>query len=170
MLKEEKRNLLRQVDELSKTNLCNESALHRHRSQSFSEQRGSQRNPKNAVTPTRDMGTMCGVMTRDVGVSHQQVRRRLPFHADLSALQICFVHVSTARETRVSLENRHRTDIGEPWKNLHIQAHRSHLIAPTKTLCLYIYILYRDGGKVLLGFEKLFPTGELKKHSFYSNF
>ncbi|XP_017759766.1 PREDICTED: uncharacterized protein LOC108550534 isoform X2 [Eufriesea mexicana] len=76
VLKEEKRNLLRQVDELSKTSQCNESVLHRHRSQSFSEQRGSQRNPRNAATPTRDMGTMCGVMTRDVGVSHQQVRTR----------------------------------------------------------------------------------------------
>ncbi|XP_076641442.1 KN motif and ankyrin repeat domain-containing protein 2 kank isoform X2 [Halictus rubicundus] len=78
VLKEEKRNLLRQVDELSKTNSRND-ALHRHRSQSFSEQRVSQRNLKNAATvptPTRDMGTMCGVMTRDVGVSHQQVRTR----------------------------------------------------------------------------------------------
>ncbi|XP_031834573.1 KN motif and ankyrin repeat domain-containing protein 2 kank isoform X2 [Nomia melanderi] len=78
VLKEEKRNLLRQVDELSKTNARNDTALHRHRSQSFSEQRVSQRNLKNAMvpTPTRDMGTMCGVMTRDVGVSHQQVRTR----------------------------------------------------------------------------------------------
>lgn len=84
VLKEEKRNLLRQVDELSKASQWNESGLHRYRSQSFSEQRGSQRNLRNAATPTRDMGTMCGAMTRDVGVSHQQVRRRLPFHADLS--------------------------------------------------------------------------------------
>lgn len=84
VLKEEKRNLLRQVDELSKASQWNESGLHRYRSQSFSEQRGSQRNLRNAGTPTRDMGTMCGAMTRDVGVSHQQVRRRLPFHADLS--------------------------------------------------------------------------------------
>lgn len=83
VLKEEKRNLLRQVDELSKASEWNESGLHRYRSQSFSEQRGSQRNLRNAATtPTRDMGTMCGAMTRDVGVSHQQVRRRrLPFHA-----------------------------------------------------------------------------------------
>ncbi|XP_076375953.1 KN motif and ankyrin repeat domain-containing protein 2 kank isoform X1 [Megalopta genalis] len=77
VLKEEKRSLLRQVDELSKTNSRNDT-LHRYRSQSFSEQRVSQRNLKNATvpTPTRDMGTMCGVMTRDVGVSHQQVRTR----------------------------------------------------------------------------------------------
>ncbi|XP_076277199.1 KN motif and ankyrin repeat domain-containing protein 2 kank isoform X2 [Lasioglossum baleicum] len=77
VLKEEKRNLLRQVDELSKTNSRNDT-LHRHRSQSFSEQWVSQRNLKNATVPTqtRDMGTMCGVMTRDVGVSHQQVRTR----------------------------------------------------------------------------------------------
>ncbi|XP_029056574.2 KN motif and ankyrin repeat domain-containing protein 3 isoform X1 [Osmia bicornis bicornis] len=72
VLKEEKRNLLRRVDEL---NSCNET-LHRHRSQSFSEQRASMRNLKNAAAPTRDAGTMCGVMTRDVGVSHQQVRTR----------------------------------------------------------------------------------------------
>ncbi|CAD1471482.1 unnamed protein product, partial [Heterotrigona itama] len=78
VLKEEKRNLLRRVDELNRTRQCNESVLHRHRSQSFSEQRGgSQRNLRNAAaTPTRDMGTMCGAMTRDVGVSHQQVRTR----------------------------------------------------------------------------------------------
>ncbi|XP_054000411.1 KN motif and ankyrin repeat domain-containing protein 2 isoform X1 [Hylaeus anthracinus] len=75
VLKEEKRNLLRQVDELSKTN-SSDDTLHRYRSQSFSEQRASQRNLKNAATPTRDMGTMCGVMTRDVGVSQQQVRTR----------------------------------------------------------------------------------------------
>ncbi|XP_076177002.1 KN motif and ankyrin repeat domain-containing protein 2 kank isoform X2 [Ptiloglossa arizonensis] len=79
VLKEEKRSLLRQVDELSKTN-SREDALHRYRSQSFSEQRASLRYLKNAMvtapTPTRDMGTMCGVMTRDVGVSHQQVRTR----------------------------------------------------------------------------------------------
>ncbi|XP_003487679.1 KN motif and ankyrin repeat domain-containing protein 2 isoform X1 [Bombus impatiens] len=76
VLKEEKRNLLRQVDELSKTRQYDDSVLHRHRSQSFSEQRDSQRNLRNTATPTRDMGTMCGVMTRDVGVSHQQVRTR----------------------------------------------------------------------------------------------
>ncbi|KZC04311.1 KN motif and ankyrin repeat domain-containing protein 1, partial [Dufourea novaeangliae] len=80
VLKEEKRNLLRQVDELSKTGACN-NTLHRHRSQSFSEQRATLRNLKNAAAttttvPTRDTGTMCGVMTRDVGVSHQQVRTR----------------------------------------------------------------------------------------------
>ncbi|XP_076675793.1 KN motif and ankyrin repeat domain-containing protein 2 kank isoform X1 [Andrena cerasifolii] len=76
VLKEEKRNLLRQVDELGKMNCCND-ILHRHRSQSFSEQRMNLRNLKSVpATPTRDMGTMCGVMTRDVGVSHQQVRTR----------------------------------------------------------------------------------------------
>lgn len=77
VLKEEKRNLLRRVDELSKTNSRND-ILHRHRSQSFSEQRATAlRNLKNTGTIyTRDMGTMCGVMTRDIGVSHQQVRTR----------------------------------------------------------------------------------------------
>ncbi|XP_014471434.1 PREDICTED: KN motif and ankyrin repeat domain-containing protein 1 isoform X2 [Dinoponera quadriceps] len=77
VLKEEKRNLLRQVDELSKTNSCN-NILHRHRSQSFSEQRAALQNLKNSgVSPsTRNTGTMCSVMTRDVGVSHQQVRTR----------------------------------------------------------------------------------------------
>lgn len=75
VLKEEKRNLLRQVDELSKTNFCNNDTLHRHRSQSFSEQRATAlRNLKNTgIVSTRDIGTMCGVMTRDIGVSHQQV-------------------------------------------------------------------------------------------------
>ncbi|XP_072766423.1 uncharacterized protein [Anoplolepis gracilipes] len=77
VLKEEKRNLLRQVDELSKTNSRND-ILHRHRSQSFSEQHATAlRNLKNTGTiHTRDMGTMCGVMMRDIGVSHQQVRTR----------------------------------------------------------------------------------------------
>ncbi|XP_011348194.1 KN motif and ankyrin repeat domain-containing protein 1 isoform X2 [Ooceraea biroi] len=77
VLKEEKRNLLRQVDELNKTNSHNDT-LHRHRSQSFSEPWvGTLQNSKCPnVTNTRDMGTMCGVMTRDVGVSHQQVRTR----------------------------------------------------------------------------------------------
>jgi len=74
VLKEEKRNLLRQVDELSKTNSCNDT-LHRHRSQSFSEQcTTTLRNLKNSGgISTRDMGTMCGVITRDVGVSYQPV-------------------------------------------------------------------------------------------------
>ncbi|XP_076236635.1 KN motif and ankyrin repeat domain-containing protein 2 kank isoform X2 [Calliopsis andreniformis] len=86
VLKEEKRNLLRQVDELSKTNSCNDT-LHRHRSQSFSEQRANLRNLKNAAsTPTRDMGTMCGVMTRDVGVSHQQIEEIVPDINDQSTL------------------------------------------------------------------------------------
>ncbi|GAB1862835.1 KN motif and ankyrin repeat domain-containing protein 1 [Camponotus japonicus] len=77
VLKEEKRNLLQQVDELSKTNSRND-ALHRYRSQSFSEQHVTAlRNLKNTGTIyTRDMGTMCGVMTRDIGVSHQQIRTR----------------------------------------------------------------------------------------------
>ncbi|XP_032673443.1 KN motif and ankyrin repeat domain-containing protein 2 isoform X2 [Odontomachus brunneus] len=75
VLKEEKRNLLRQVDELSKTNSCN-NTLHRHRSQSFSEQRAALRNLKNSGASTKNIGTMCSVMTRDVGVSHQQVRTR----------------------------------------------------------------------------------------------
>ncbi|XP_018362879.1 PREDICTED: KN motif and ankyrin repeat domain-containing protein 2 isoform X1 [Trachymyrmex cornetzi] len=76
VLKEEKRNLLRQVDELSKTNSYNDT-LHRHRSQSFSEQRITLRNLKNSESvSTRDIGTMCGVMTRDVGVSYQPVRTR----------------------------------------------------------------------------------------------
>ncbi|XP_011863742.1 PREDICTED: KN motif and ankyrin repeat domain-containing protein 2 isoform X2 [Vollenhovia emeryi] len=77
VLKEEKRNLLRQMDELNKTNSYNDT-LQRHRSQSFSEQRAiTLRNLKNSGSvPTRDMGTMCGVMTRDVGVSYQPVRTR----------------------------------------------------------------------------------------------
>lgn len=71
---------MRQVDELSKTNSYNDT-LHRYRSQSFSEQRTTLRNLKNSgSTSTRDMGTMCGVMTRDVGVSYQPVRIAFPFN------------------------------------------------------------------------------------------
>lgn len=69
VLKEEKRNLQRQVTDLNYTRsrtleITTDSRL---RSQSFTEKNS----PRN--TPTRDMGVMCGVMTRDVGVSHQQV-------------------------------------------------------------------------------------------------
>lgn len=106
VLKEEKRNLLRQVDELSKTNSCNES-LHRYRSQSFSEQRANLRNLKNAAsTPTRDMGTMCGVMTRDVGVSHQQVRDTLRFR--------CPSDLSSARSTLLRGRNSRKAAPGMP--------------------------------------------------------
>ncbi|XP_035728522.1 KN motif and ankyrin repeat domain-containing protein 1-like isoform X1 [Vespa mandarinia] len=129
VLKEEKRNLLRRVEELSKKNSKEEKKREikevkemkkvekkerekereedttegiveeiietqkRYRSQSFSEERNSWREPKrnneyrngygwwygavNSTTPTtRDTGTMCAVMTRDVGVSHQQIRTR----------------------------------------------------------------------------------------------
>lgn len=120
VLKEEKRNLLRQVDELSKTRQYDDSVLHRHRSQSFSEQRDSQRNLRNTATPTRDMGTMCGVMTRDVGVSHQQVRRRLPFHAVLSAPSISFCSRSLMfhrLRNRNTLRTRRRINFNRPrWK------------------------------------------------------
>lgn len=135
VLKEEKRNLLRRVEELSKKNSKEEKnkeikevkevkevkkvmelgtrererereegregldekvmeTQKRYRSQSFSEERNSWREPRrnseyrngygwwygavNSTPTTRDAGTMCAVMTRDVGVSHQQVF--LPFH------------------------------------------------------------------------------------------
>nr|KAF7394269.1 hypothetical protein H0235_016864 [Vespula pensylvanica] len=65
----------------------------RYRSQSFSEERNSWRESRknseyrgggygwwygdvDSTPTTRDTGTMCAVMTRDVGVSHQQVRTR----------------------------------------------------------------------------------------------
>lgn len=70
VLKEEKRNLLRQMDNLTKSRDTNDS-LPRFRSQSFSEKRtGSLQSVK---SNTRDIGIMCGVMTRDVGISQQQV-------------------------------------------------------------------------------------------------
>lgn len=107
VLKEEKRNLLRRVEELTKTNTSSkeeeikeikldgkevdvgEQTPRRYRSQSFSEEGDClKRKPRRngygwyggcyhlGGTPTRDAGTMCVVMTRDVGVSHQQVRTR----------------------------------------------------------------------------------------------
>ncbi|KAI4478640.1 hypothetical protein M0804_011668 [Polistes exclamans] len=111
VLKEEKRNLLQRVEELSKKNSKEEKKKEvevkkvrkeqeqeeeeektpkRYRSQSFSEERNSWREPRKnseyrggcwwygGVNPTltRDTGTMCAVMTRDVGVSHQQIRTR----------------------------------------------------------------------------------------------
>ncbi|XP_015173639.1 PREDICTED: KN motif and ankyrin repeat domain-containing protein 3 isoform X2 [Polistes dominula] len=111
VLKEEKRNLLQRVEELSKKNSKEEKKKEvevkmvrkeqeqeeeeektpkRYRSQSFSEERNSWREPrKNSEYRggcwwyggvnsrlTRDTGTMCVAMTRDVGVSHQQIRTR----------------------------------------------------------------------------------------------
>ncbi|XP_015602478.2 KN motif and ankyrin repeat domain-containing protein 1 isoform X2 [Cephus cinctus] len=78
VLKEEKRNLLHQVDELAKsrTRSNNDTNLQRYRSQSFSEEHSLLEPFRTMRMPTRDMGTMCGVMTRDVGVSYQQVRTR----------------------------------------------------------------------------------------------
>ncbi|XP_046481832.1 KN motif and ankyrin repeat domain-containing protein 2 isoform X1 [Neodiprion pinetum] len=74
VLKEEKRHLQQRINEFNRWETENRSTLHRYRSQSFSEDRTpSAPDPK---IPTRDMGTMCGVMTRDVGVSHQQIRTR----------------------------------------------------------------------------------------------
>ncbi|XP_011298490.1 KN motif and ankyrin repeat domain-containing protein 2 isoform X2 [Fopius arisanus] len=70
ILKDEKRNLQCQVQELNKTRLSEENDQ-RLRSQSLSERY----TPRNSNT-TRDMGTMCGIVTRDVGVSHQQIRTR----------------------------------------------------------------------------------------------
>ncbi|XP_015109672.1 KN motif and ankyrin repeat domain-containing protein 2 isoform X2 [Diachasma alloeum] len=70
ILKDEKRNLQSQVQELNRTRLS-EINDQRLRSQSLSERHC----PRNS-SATRDMGTMCGIMTRDVGVSHQQIRTR----------------------------------------------------------------------------------------------
>lgn len=73
VLKEEKRNLQRQVEELNESKINNEDTSI-YRSNSFSlKRRNNENTPKIPAISTRDMGIMCGVMTRDVGVSHQQV-------------------------------------------------------------------------------------------------
>ncbi|XP_043281489.1 KN motif and ankyrin repeat domain-containing protein 2 isoform X2 [Venturia canescens] len=79
VLKEEKRNLQRQVEELNESKINDEDSLSsRYRSNSLSLTRSNndKNTPKTVAISTRDMGIMCGVMTRDVGVSHQQVRTR----------------------------------------------------------------------------------------------
>ncbi|CAG5094058.1 Similar to KANK1: KN motif and ankyrin repeat domain-containing protein 1 (Homo sapiens) [Cotesia congregata] len=77
VLKEEKKKLEKTVDNFQQNNLLkdvvNSKIQNKLRSNSFS----SGKLPQKCVpVNTRDMGTMCGVMTRDVGVSHQQVRTR----------------------------------------------------------------------------------------------
>ncbi|XP_034939435.1 uncharacterized protein Kank isoform X2 [Chelonus insularis] len=72
VLKEEKRSLQKQVEDFNNSKPTLDVVSDRLRSQSFSDRHG----PRSKSVPTRDMGVMCGVMTRDVGVSHQQVRTR----------------------------------------------------------------------------------------------
>ncbi|XP_020280202.1 uncharacterized protein LOC109852957 isoform X2 [Pseudomyrmex gracilis] len=77
VLKEEKRNLVRQVDELSKINstndLLNGSLFPEARSAVMRKLSYS----SESTVSSKDIGTMCGhVMTRDVGISHQPVRTR----------------------------------------------------------------------------------------------
>lgn len=73
VLKEEKKKLEKTVDDFNRSrsvkNIEN-SETQRSRSQSFSSEKQGK---KLFNVHTRDMGTMCGVMTRDVGISHQQV-------------------------------------------------------------------------------------------------
>ncbi|XP_044589204.1 KN motif and ankyrin repeat domain-containing protein 2-like [Cotesia glomerata] len=77
VLKEEKKKLEKTVDNFKQDNLLkdivNSKIQNQLRSNSFSSEKLPQ---KCVAVNTRDMGTMCGVMTRDVGVSHQQVRTR----------------------------------------------------------------------------------------------
>lgn len=74
VLKEEKRDLLRQLYELNELKLENGTTDSRLRSRSLSnDQNFFHDSRSNNSASTRDMGTMCGVVTRDVGVSHQQV-------------------------------------------------------------------------------------------------
>ncbi|XP_063981566.1 KN motif and ankyrin repeat domain-containing protein 2 isoform X2 [Diachasmimorpha longicaudata] len=70
ILKDEKRNLQNQVQELNRKRLS-EITDQRLSSQSISECHCPQ-----SSNGTRDAGTMCGVVTRDIGVSHQQIRTR----------------------------------------------------------------------------------------------
>ncbi|XP_057319530.1 KN motif and ankyrin repeat domain-containing protein 1-like isoform X2 [Microplitis mediator] len=76
VLKEEKKKLEKTVEDFNRSrsvkNIENSEAQ-RSRSQSFSSEKQGK---KYFNVHTRDMGTMCGVMTRDVGISHQQVRTR----------------------------------------------------------------------------------------------
>ncbi|XP_012264632.2 uncharacterized protein LOC105690991 isoform X1 [Athalia rosae] len=76
VLKEEKRNLQQQIKELNEVSANDDrNTSEMYQSQSFSDERNNSVTPGPKI-PTRDMGTMCGVMTRDVGVSHQQTRTR----------------------------------------------------------------------------------------------
>lgn len=73
VLQEEKRNLIRQLDGLTKTN----ETLSRFRSLSFSGNSPSPELEKNTIPEakkaTKDAATSCSVLTRDIGVSHRQV-------------------------------------------------------------------------------------------------
>ncbi|KAI4483814.1 hypothetical protein M0802_013305 [Mischocyttarus mexicanus] len=176
VLKEEKRNLLRRVEELSKKNSKEEKKKEvevkkvreeqekkkkeeeeeeeeeeedktpkRYRSQSFSEERNSRlllrKNSEyrggcwwyGGVNPTltRDTGTMCAVMTRDVGVSHQQIRTRdvgmltsTPIKPCLRRSRICIEEIvpdlndssSSSSSSLMTSSKLCSSDYGNTWK------------------------------------------------------
>ena len=87
VLKEEKRGLQRKVEELNETRkVCQQvAATNPSQSLSLSASPRFQDTPKTTgVVSTRDMGIMCSVMMRDVGVSHQQVSDKSLFSFSLS--------------------------------------------------------------------------------------
>ncbi|XP_033214065.1 uncharacterized protein LOC117171121 [Belonocnema kinseyi] len=74
VLQEEKRDLIRQVYDFNRSTFENDT-FNSFRSPSFSEARVWPQDAKTTTT-TREMGTSCIVMTRDVGVSHRQIQTR----------------------------------------------------------------------------------------------
>lgn len=85
VLAEEKRKLLEELkdynDSKTKDNdkQSNGKKIHRFRSQSLSENQSCKDQLDASVRLKRDIGISCTVMTRDVGVSHQQVINSIKF-------------------------------------------------------------------------------------------
>ncbi|KAK0082590.1 hypothetical protein PV325_010154 [Microctonus aethiopoides] len=73
VLKEEKRNLQKQVGNFIRSRIPDDSIDKRKQNELFPTANISERS---IHISTREMGTMCGIMTRDVGVSHKPVRTR----------------------------------------------------------------------------------------------
>ncbi|KAK0162182.1 hypothetical protein PV327_008537 [Microctonus hyperodae] len=73
VLKEEKRNLQKQVGNFVRSQIPDDLMDKQIKNEFFSIKNNSGRSIN---ISTREMGTMCGIMTRDVGVSHQPVRTR----------------------------------------------------------------------------------------------
>ncbi|XP_051170986.1 uncharacterized protein LOC127287884 isoform X5 [Leptopilina boulardi] len=75
VLAEEKRKLLQELREYNGS-MLNSDKSHRLRSHSFSENQSCRDKIETSVRLKRDIGISCTVMTRDIGVSHQQVQTR----------------------------------------------------------------------------------------------
>lgn len=72
VLKEEKRNLQKQVGNFIRSRIPDDSMDKRIQNELFPTTNTSERS---VHISTREMGTMCGIMTRDVGVSHKPVNK-----------------------------------------------------------------------------------------------